>query len=58
MAMPWYVWLILLLVFGSVIGSLLMLRDGAKKIPLTEEQLKNIKARNARLDAEEKRDKN
>lgn len=56
--MPWYVWLILLLVFGSVIGSLLMLRDGAKKIPLTEEQLKNIKARNARLDAEEKRDKN
>ncbi|HLV18757.1 MAG TPA: DUF2897 family protein [Pseudomonas sp.] len=52
--MPWYIWLLLALVFGFVVGGLLMLRDGAKKIPLTEEQLKEIKERNARLDAEER----
>ncbi|KHL68847.1 MULTISPECIES: DUF2897 family protein [Pseudomonas] len=52
--MPWYMWLLLVLVFGTVIGGLLMLRSGAKKIPLTEEQLKEIKERNARLDAQER----
>ena len=34
--MPWYVWLLLVLVFGSVIGSLLVLRSSAKKMPLSE----------------------
>jgi heme exporter protein D len=53
--MPWYVWLIIVLTLGSVIGSLLALRN-SKKIPLTEEQLKRIHERNAKLDAQEKRD--
>lgn len=55
--MPWYVWLILILVFGSVIGSLLALRDAAKKLPLTKEQLERIRQRNAELDARERREK-
>lgn len=52
--MPWYMWLLLALVFGTVVGGLLLLRDGAKKIPLTEEQLKEIKERNARFDAQDR----
>ncbi|ACO77738.1 hypothetical protein AvCA_15230 [Azotobacter vinelandii CA] len=55
--MPWYVWLILIVVFGSVIGSLLLLRDSAKKLPLSEEQLERIRQRNAELDAKEKQEK-
>ena len=38
--MPWYAWLILALALGSILGSLLLLRDTAKKLPLSEEQLK------------------
>ncbi len=56
--MPWYIWLIMLLVIGSVVGSLLMLRSTARKIPLTEEQKQRIAERNARLDEEERRERN
>lgn len=38
--MPWYAWLILIIALGSIIGGLLLLRDTAKKLPLTDEQLK------------------
>ena len=43
--MPWYVWLLLVLVFGSVIGSLLVLRSSAKKMPLSEDQLERKRKR-------------
>ena len=43
--MPWYVWLLLVLVFGSVIGSLLVLRSSAKKMPLSEDQLERMRKR-------------
>jgi hypothetical protein len=43
--MPWYVWLMLVLVFGSVIGSLLVLRSSAKKMPLSEDQLERMRKR-------------
>jgi len=56
--MPWYVWLILILVFGSVIGSLLALRDSAKKLPLTEEQLERIRQRNTEQDAKDREEEN
>ena len=36
--MPWYAWLIIALALGSILGSLLLLRDTAKKLPLTEDQ--------------------
>lgn len=55
--MPWYAWLILVLALGSIIGGLLLLRDTAKKLPLTEEQLKKVHERNAEMDAKEANDK-
>lgn len=53
--MPWYAWLILILALGSILGSLLLLRDTAKKLPLTEEQLKRIHERNVEQDAKDSR---
>ncbi|MEW9001332.1 MAG: DUF2897 family protein, partial [Pseudomonas aeruginosa] len=54
--MPWYAWLIIVLALGSIVGGLLLLRDSAKKLPLSEEQLKRIHERNAELDAQEAKD--
>lgn len=55
--MPWYAWLILLVAIGSIVGGLMMLRDTAKKLPLTEEQLKRVHERNAEMDAKEAQDR-
>ncbi|HEP8765702.1 TPA: DUF2897 family protein [Pseudomonas aeruginosa] len=55
--MPWYTWLIIVLALGSIVGGLLLLRDSAKKLPLSEEQLKRIHERNAELDAQEAKDR-
>lgn len=55
--MPWYFWLILVVALGSIVGSLLMLRSTARKIPLTDEQKKRIAQRNAEADAQESRDR-
>ncbi|OTF50762.1 DUF2897 domain-containing protein [Pseudomonas aeruginosa] len=53
----WYAWLIIVLALGSIVGGLLLLRDSAKKLPLSEEQLKRIHERNAELDAQEAKDR-
>lgn len=55
--MPWYAWLIIVLALGSILGSLLLLRDSARKLPLTEEQLKRIHERNAEMDAKDAQDR-
>lgn len=55
--MPWYAWLILILALGSIVGGLMMLRDTAKKLPLTEEQLRKIHERNAEADAKDAQDR-
>lgn len=55
--MPWYAWLILTLALGSIVGGLMMLRDTAKKVPLTEEQLARIRQRNAEADAKDAEDR-
>ncbi|PBP53148.1 DUF2897 domain-containing protein [Pseudomonas syringae] len=55
--MPWYAWLILLVAIGSGGGGLMMLRDTAKKLPLTEEQLKRVHERNAEMDAKDAKDR-
>jgi len=55
--MPWYAWLIIVIALGSILGSLLMLRDTAKKLPLSEEQLKRIRERNAEQDAKDAQDR-
>ncbi|WP_426150139.1 DUF2897 family protein [Pseudomonas sp. DC3000-4b1] len=55
--MPWYAWLILLVALGSIVGGLMLLRQSAQKLPLTEEQLKRVHERNAEMDAKEARDR-
>ncbi|MGK4341317.1 DUF2897 domain-containing protein [Pseudomonas indoloxydans] len=55
--MPWYVWLLLVLVFGSVIGSLLVLRSSAKKMPLSEDQLERMRKRAIEQDAKDARER-
>ncbi|AZL67621.1 MULTISPECIES: DUF2897 family protein [Pseudomonas] len=55
--MPWYAWLILIVALGSIVGGLMMLRDTAKKLPLTEEQLKKVHERNAEADAKDAQDR-
>ncbi|AIL60629.1 DUF2897 family protein [Pseudomonas alkylphenolica] len=55
--MPWYAWLILVLAIGSIVGGLMLLRDTAKKLPLTEEQLKRVQERNAEMDAKDAQDR-
>lgn len=37
--------------------GLMMLRDTAKKLPLTEEQLKRVHERNAEMDAKDAKDR-
>jgi len=54
--MPWYAWLIIILALGSIVGSLLLLRDSATKLPLSTEQLKRIKERNIEQNARDARD--
>lgn len=54
--MPWYAWFILILALGSILGSLLLLRDTARKLPLTEDQLKRIRERNAEQDAKDRQE--
>ncbi|CAM3794943.1 DUF2897 family protein [Ectopseudomonas alcaliphila] len=55
--MPWYVWLLLALVFGSVIGSLLVLRSSAKKMPLSEDQLERMRKRAVEQEAKDERER-
>ncbi|EJN40132.1 DUF2897 family protein [Pseudomonas sp. NPDC089752] len=55
--MPWYAWLILIIALGSIVGGLMMLRDTAKKLPLTEEQLRKVRERNAEADAKDAQDR-
>jgi len=49
--MPWFAWLFLALAFGLVVGSLLLLRDSADKMPLSEEKLRRLREREAELQA-------
>ncbi|MBD8493921.1 DUF2897 family protein [Pseudomonas syringae] len=55
--MPWYAWLILIVAIGSIVGGLMLLRDTAQKLPLTEDQLKRVRERNAEMDAKEAKDR-
>lgn len=55
--MPWYAWLILLVAIGSIVGGLMMLRDSANKVELTDEERKRVQTRNAEMDAKEARDR-
>ena len=52
--MPWYIWALIALVFGSVIGSLLWLKNSANKMPIDPDKLQRMKARNAELEEQER----
>ena len=51
--MPRYAWLILVVAIGSIVGGLMMLRDSASKVELTEEQRRKVAQRNAEADAKD-----
>lgn len=55
--MPWYIWLLFVIVLGTIASSLWMIKKNAKRIPLTEEQKQRIAQRNAELDAQEEQDR-
>ena len=53
--MPWFAWLIIALALGSIVGGLLLLRDTAKPLPLSEEQLKRVRERSAEQEAKDRK---
>lgn len=55
--MPWYIWLLITMVVGSIVAGLFKLLTTATPIPLTEEQKARIAQRNATLDAEERKER-
>ncbi|WP_080762059.1 DUF2897 family protein [Pseudomonas fluorescens] len=55
--MPWYAWLILVVAIGSIVGGLMMLRDTANKVDLTDEELRRVAQRNAEADAKDAQDR-
>jgi len=55
--MPWYGWIILIVVIGAIVGGLMTLRDTADKVELTDEQRKRVAERNAEMDAKESKDR-
>lgn len=52
--MPWYIWLLIILVLGSIVSSLLLLRTTANKMPISQDNLDIMRQRNAELDAKER----
>ncbi|WDE03816.1 DUF2897 family protein [Thalassomonas viridans] len=49
--------IIILLCLGVIVSGILLLKQSAKKFNLTEQQLKEIKARNRQLEKEEQQEK-
>ncbi|GGU69695.1 DUF2897 domain-containing protein [Pseudomonas laurentiana] len=49
--------MILLVAIGSIIGSLMLLKDTAKKLPWTKEKLRNVRERNAEANAKDAHDR-
>ena len=54
--MPWYAWLLIILVLGSIVGGLMVLLRTAKPLPLSDEQLQKIRERKAEMDAQDAKD--
>lgn len=54
--MPWYIWLLIILVLGSIVSGLLVLLRTAKPLPLSEEQLQKIRERKIEMEALDAKD--
>ena len=53
--MPWYIWLLLFLVLGSVVAALLRLRNTANTMPISQDKLELMRQRNAELEEQERK---
>ncbi len=53
--MPWYIWLLIVLVLGSVVAALLRLRNTADTMPISKDKLELMRQRNAELEEEERK---
>ena len=49
-----YIWLLIIVVLGSVIAGLLRLRNTADKMPISADKLELMRQRNAELEAQER----
>ncbi|QEY58974.1 DUF2897 family protein [Pseudomonas sp. C27(2019)] len=47
--MSWYIWLIIILVFGSLIAGLLRLRNSADEMPIDKHKLELMRKNNAEM---------
>jgi hypothetical protein len=54
--MPWYIWLLIILVLGSIVGGLMVLLRTAKPLPLSEKQLARIRQRTLEMEAQDAKD--
>ncbi len=50
-------WVFILLIISTVIGGLYVLRKTANQMPISEEKMKLIKARQLELEEQERREK-
>jgi hypothetical protein len=55
--MAWYIWLLILVVLGSIVGGLMVLLRTAKPLPLSEEQLTAIHQREREQQAKDARER-
>jgi hypothetical protein len=53
--MPWYIWLLMVFVLGSIVAGLILLRT-SKSLPLTDEQLKKVRERKVEMEAQDAKD--
>ncbi|EDM47284.1 DUF2897 family protein [Marinobacter algicola] len=51
--MPLIGWVIVLVAFALIVGSLMVLRDNANSMKISDEKMKKIQERKAEIEAEE-----
>lgn len=51
--MTWPIWLLMIMVLGSIVGGLMVLLRTAKPLPLSEEQLEKIHQRELEMQAKD-----
>ena len=49
-------WIILIVVIGSMLGGLFWLRDSARRLPVSSEQMERIRQRKEELEEQERRE--
>ena len=53
--MSWYIWLVIIVVLGSLIAGLMRLRNSANEMPIDEHKLELMRKNNAEMEEEERR---